>query len=446
MKHLIGLTAMALLSTTCLAKDLFVSSSGSDNTSYDNNNINAPWKTLIHAIYNLKAGDTLYIREGTYSPQYSLRLHSTYDSQNYGGHPTATVNAESGTVNSPVLITAYENEEVIIDLETARTFMFIENKNYWQIKNLSLINSASAFVVSLNAPADNIVFENLKIYAKYGGDNSANIKVHSYGGTNVLIKNNLLEGPGTTSDIHQNTAVVYARKTPSVTIEGNNISNAPIGIYFKHVNDTSDANTTDILISDNFIHNTTRDAIQLNARYATVTNNIFGENCSGLNVTEANGGPGGDFNTISHNTFWGCGLTLRDDTQAGDLYPGSVGNTISNNIFANNLRIHPYTSLNHNSTLSNNLYVNSTITNNGTEYTLDSWKSFSNQDSGSTENSVSFIADNQKNKLGFILNDNSAGKKSAPDGSDLGANIDLSSMNDALHKDRPSKASAITLD
>ena len=54
-----------------------------------------PWKTINHALQQLKAGDTLYLREGTYYEQIYLAL--------------------VGTEKSPITIRAYPGEHAIVD-------------------------------------------------------------------------------------------------------------------------------------------------------------------------------------------------------------------------------------------------------------------------------------------------------------------------------------------
>src|SRR5262249_44252030 len=55
----------------------------------------APWKTLAHALRQLKPGDTLLIRGGTYYEKVSL--------------------SRSGTEQSPITIRSYPGELVVID-------------------------------------------------------------------------------------------------------------------------------------------------------------------------------------------------------------------------------------------------------------------------------------------------------------------------------------------
>ena len=59
--------------------------------------------------------EVITIREGTYVPQYPLKVRRDYDRANYGGDPNETVYSESGTEANPVKITSYAGETVTID-------------------------------------------------------------------------------------------------------------------------------------------------------------------------------------------------------------------------------------------------------------------------------------------------------------------------------------------
>ena len=75
------------------AKNYYVSNSGSDD---NDGNINDPFKTVQYAINRLNAGDTLFIRSGTY-------------------HESISIKNLVGSENLPVIITNYNNEEVLFD-------------------------------------------------------------------------------------------------------------------------------------------------------------------------------------------------------------------------------------------------------------------------------------------------------------------------------------------
>lgn len=85
--------------TLAWAKDVHVSPTGLDT---NNGNLNTPYKTIQKALNTVVAGDTVFIRKGTYT---SIQ----------GGW----IPKNSGTANNPITITNYPNEQVLIKLSTA---------------------------------------------------------------------------------------------------------------------------------------------------------------------------------------------------------------------------------------------------------------------------------------------------------------------------------------
>ncbi|MCP3684228.1 MAG: hypothetical protein GY861_16230 [bacterium] len=72
----------------------YVSTNGNDNNPGTKER---PWKTINKAANTLKAGDTAYIRGGTYYPTSAIRFRT------------------SGTESKPITFSGYQNERVIID-------------------------------------------------------------------------------------------------------------------------------------------------------------------------------------------------------------------------------------------------------------------------------------------------------------------------------------------
>ncbi|MDI6618110.1 MAG: right-handed parallel beta-helix repeat-containing protein [Clostridiales bacterium] len=112
----------------------YVALSGSDLNS---GSLESPWATIKHAASVLKAGDTLYIREGVYNIS----------------EPIMPKN--SGTEEEIITYSAYFNEKVVIDayainfykeeeekyLAASTGAIHIENLKYICIRNLKVINS-----------------------------------------------------------------------------------------------------------------------------------------------------------------------------------------------------------------------------------------------------------------------------------------------------------------
>ncbi|MCI5140165.1 MAG: hypothetical protein D3909_00140 [Candidatus Electrothrix sp. ATG1] len=408
-----------------VSKELFVSLSGDNNVSYDNNDINNPWKTINHGIYNVKAGDILYVRGGVYTPKYSMWLRSDYASKTYGGDPSEDMVAESGTVEQPVLIKNYNNEEVVVDCINKDILIHLDNKSYWKWEGLRFINSNIVFNVGQNSISENNQFIDIVIERIAGGDNYGGITLLNKNAEHTFIKRCKIVGPAKTG-VHLNTAGIWLKSVNYVKILNCEIADVPIGIYYKHANLGIGSNNVDIEIAYNYIYNTGRNALQLNCNYANIHNNLIGQNNADTLVNEANGVPGGDFNNITNNTFFSGSLVLSGVTQEGDSQPGAVSNTLLNNLFLKTAKKHEYSSNAHNTISDYNLYrVDSAVRENRIDYKLMDWRGHSNQDGHSQDGTPEFIVESPSTISEFKLASHSLGVKAGNDNKDIGADIGM---------------------
>jgi hypothetical protein len=76
------------------AKDIFVSPTGSGSGTLD-----APYGSIQSAVNAAKAGDTIYLRKGTYAPTTNIQFKT------------------SGSKGSPITVRPYQSEKVVIDGE-----------------------------------------------------------------------------------------------------------------------------------------------------------------------------------------------------------------------------------------------------------------------------------------------------------------------------------------
>lgn len=117
-----------------LAADLYVAPAGSDSAA---GTLAAPLKSIQVAVDKAVAGDTIYLRAGTYSPTTNIKI------------------TKSGTSAKPYTLTAYNDEAVTIDGEALpgtpgaldsslanadRGVLHIEGANYWKFYKLTIIN------------------------------------------------------------------------------------------------------------------------------------------------------------------------------------------------------------------------------------------------------------------------------------------------------------------
>jgi chitodextrinase len=407
-------------------REYYVSPDGDNSTPPEDNNINHPWLTIEHGVYNVHAGDVLYIRGGVYTPAYPIRTRSDYDRKTYGGNPDEKVNCTSGTEQAPVVIVNYDDEKVVVDCGLLDVFVHLDNKSHWHWKGLAFINAGIVFNVGQNSQTSHNVFESLNIRMVKGGDNWGGIKLINGNSEYTTIRNCEIIGPGpASSGIHANTACIYLRIINNVLIVNNNLSNAPFAIYYKHANTQGTfAERSNIEIAYNYVFDTDRQSIFLNCNRAYIHNNLFDINNASFAVNEANGKPGGDYNIIEHNTFM-QGISLSHYTQNGDLVPGAIGNVLRNNIILGCSNIHNYSSVPHNTIMDYNLYPHSYVINeNKTKYTFEAWQLYYGQDKHSLSGTPAFIDGAAPSTIaGFALTDGSPGKSAASNGKDMGADV-----------------------
>jgi len=123
---LVLISAKAAFSAT-----LYVSPSGSDTAA---GTLAAPYKSIQVAVNKAVAGDTIYLRAGTYSPTTNIQIKS-----------------KSGTASAPITLSSYSGEKVVIDGEglpytpaaldaslpaASRGILHIEKANYWKFYGL----------------------------------------------------------------------------------------------------------------------------------------------------------------------------------------------------------------------------------------------------------------------------------------------------------------------
>lgn len=120
--------ASFILANGAIAVDIFVSSDGSGSGTID-----APYGSIQDAVDAAAAGDTIYLREGTYAPDVNIQV------------------TKSGSSGSPIVIRPYEGEAVIVDGENMpgtpygldeslpndeRGIFHIEGAEYWEFYDL----------------------------------------------------------------------------------------------------------------------------------------------------------------------------------------------------------------------------------------------------------------------------------------------------------------------
>ena len=136
----------------------YVSPTGSDSGA---GSLSAPYKSIQVAVDKAVAGDSIFLRGGTYSPTKNIQIK------------------KSGTSSSRITLAAYQSEIPIIDGEALtgtpaplggsissadRGILHIENAAYWTIKGIQLINGPYGVYA---ANANNNIFQQLVTRQNY---------------------------------------------------------------------------------------------------------------------------------------------------------------------------------------------------------------------------------------------------------------------------------------
>jgi hypothetical protein len=347
------------LCTSISARLLYVAPTGNDAVAITANTITTPWATPKKAWETAIAGDTVYFRAGTYS--ITTQIWTKF----VGG---------TGTVTSPIVFSSYPNETATISAATTLDPVIIIEKNWNIIRNLTFVGGKSFFMFGYDFQVNGGLVENCISSGYLGGDNVGFVYVG--GAANITIRNCTITGPGLGSQgVHLNTAGIIAFNAAGLKILNCSISNAPIGIYYKH--GITPTTQSGIEIAYNFIRKTDRFSMELNCNYAYVHDNLIGDSCSLFQINESNGGPGGDYNTFSHNTFYSSNVWLSSDA-SGALY-----NTFFGNVFNKGIKYLPDPAyFPHYSVSDSNVYPIGTtaIQEFAASYSLASWKTYSGKD------------------------------------------------------------------
>lgn len=136
----------------------YVAPTGSDSAA---GSLSAPYKSIQVAVNKVSAGDTIYLRGGTYSPTTNIQV------------------TKSGTSSSRITLAAYQSEVPIVDGEALtgtpaelggsidredRGILHVEGASYWTFKGIHFINGPYGVYAS---DSNNNIFEQLVTRQNY---------------------------------------------------------------------------------------------------------------------------------------------------------------------------------------------------------------------------------------------------------------------------------------
>ena len=154
--------ATTIATSFLTAQSFYVSTTGLDT----NPGTEAlPWKTVTKAASTLTAGQTAYLRGGTYNERFTF--------------------TNSGTEGNYITITAYPNETPIIDGTGLGSVYLVSlgSKNYIKISGLRVQNG----YIGIGSSGTNAIIENNYIY------NFSNMGIWLTNGYNSIVKGNILD-------------------------------------------------------------------------------------------------------------------------------------------------------------------------------------------------------------------------------------------------------------
>ena len=366
----------------------------------------------------LKAGDTAYIRGGTYSEN-------------------KIIFANSGTAIQPITIKNYQNETPVIDGgfsnnlagQSIISVFVVDGKNYITFDGLEIMRGWRANIyLAENVTTSNIIIQNCNLHDLNAYDNSG----HIYFGnsiSNITVKNNKMhhinlapQATGTSGD-----GVFIGLGPGSYIIENNEMYNLIQGVWAKYKqNDNSIP-----IIRNNLIHDVSLYGVQITANNVIVTNNIiYNASNAGIRIYDEStscSGVGGVGTIITHNTIvdGSRGIFLRDPSAC----TGALDTIIKDNLIYNftnssdrGLSVWPYSNADgSNTTFDHNLIYSSSFS--SPIRVLSNYYTTATAPLTGTGNiQQAPIFTNYTNKV-FSLLSNSPGKNSASDGKDMGADI-----------------------
>jgi Protein of unknown function (DUF1565) len=204
--------------TTGTGSSFYVATTGNDSAA---GTISAPWKTIQHAASSVHAGDTVYVRAGTYNESVTI--------------------AVSGTASQPVTFQSYPGETATVD-GTGLSVAGNDVQGLFNIEDESYV-TISGFVIQNYTTSS-------------ANSTPAGIWVTG-SGSNIQILNNQVHNITTTSEKSGNAfgIAVYGSEAPAaisnITISGNTVYNNKTG-NSETVN--VDGNVDGFTISNNTIH------------------------------------------------------------------------------------------------------------------------------------------------------------------------------------------------
>jgi hypothetical protein len=388
-KTLFYIAIFLFLFKTAFAADYYVSPTGS--ASWGNaTSIDTPC-SLSTAFTNASAGDTVYLRGGSYTGV------SSYGTNNAG---------TGGAENQRIIFKAYQDETPSISGLEARACISVDHA-YWTFDGLTISGyqnypGGTGGVISTydTGNVDGLEVKNCHIILNNAVSVDNVVAIYIEGMDGGVIENNEIEGFRTDG----NGGIILNMST-GIRILNNEIHTFAVGIHQKWPNcDSSyDSNAE---WAGNYIYNVGT-GLEFRISYVNVHDNIINSSNQVIKAGIMSGGGCTPVvgSLINHNTFYGQNMYSSNEAESLGGY------ILKNNIFTpSNIEIYGT-----NGTWTYNIYPNTSAQ--GTT-----------GEQGNTP--VTFVGGaNPSTIAGFALAQGSNGEDDGDDGEDMGADVTLVGLN-----------------
>lgn len=407
---------------TLQAKTLYVSVDGDDSTSYEANSLSYPWATPKRAWLYAQTGDTVRFRGGTYNVVETINTKYV---------------ASNGTAEAPIVFTNYNNEDVVITGDVGGGPIFVIEKSYNYIHNLTLRGGnfsgggmeGSVLFIGWDLAADHFKITNstIEVYQSNTYSNNASIRINSNLSNFAEIRDCKIIGDG-------GTIGVQIFRTQGVKILNNEFSNCGLGVYMKHSNALDSSLHLVNVVESNVFRDMSREAVYGNFNYGIIKNNLLID--CGISFGDdggvGDGYVGADYNLISHNTLYNSGIEFVYESRENDPNKGCLHNRIIDNIIMTQCIWHDYDNIDADIQSDYNLYppIKNLISEFGIVYDINQWQIKNGTDHNSIAANPIFKGGNIFGSYtDYSLIDSSPGKQAASDGADMGADLHTVGIN-----------------
>jgi hypothetical protein len=367
-------------------------------------------------LQTLVAGQCLWIKDGTVSATIDVRS-----------------GLSDGTSSNRITVAAYPGHSP--SLSIGGDGFFHGGGDYWDFHGLDFSLSGSFGMIFGPKQFDGIeaASTNIRIIDCTGTktstaytDNSGIIFLDSLADYVEVVRCTFSHAgsPGFSND-----SLVWIDRVKHVKVIGCLLNSPSLPIYYKHNHLQTNPALVDIQFINNIIRGGSSRDVLACVNYSKWTNNAF-DGC-GLMFSDDGGDPGGDYNEVTHNSFYNS--TLDINYVAGGVQDGCFQNVLRDNVFGGTSRIEDNrysggSSFDNETDTQYNAFTTGTVYyRNGSSYTLTAYRAaFTDRELNSVSGTITFAGTPNATPANWALSSGSAGEGDASDSTDCG--VDASKL------------------